>query len=64
MVRALLVCRTQGCVRPADYLVRALVHVSVETITQTVGISIQTVTLTVESFAFVVQTVTIDLKGT
>ena len=64
MVRALLACGTQGCVRPADYLVRALVHVSVQTVTQTVGISIQTVTLTVESFAFVVQTVKIDLKGT
>ena len=49
--------------RPADYLARALVHVSAQTVTQTVGISIQTVTLTVESFAFVVQTVKIDLKG-
>ena len=50
--------------RPADYLVRALVHVSVQTVTKTVGTSIQTVTLTVESFAFVVQTVKINLKGT
>ena len=50
--------------RPADYLVCALVDVSVQTVTQTVGIRIQTVALTVESFAFVVQTVKIDLKGT
>ena len=68
MVRALLACGTQGCVRPADYLVRALVHVSAQTVTQTVtqtvGISIQTVTLTVGSLAFVVQTVEIDFKGT
>ena len=64
MVRVLLACGSQGCVRLAHYLFRALVHVSVQTVTQTIGISIQTVTLTVESFAFVVQTVKIDVKGT
>ena len=63
MVRALLACGAQGCVRPADYLVHALVHVSAQTVTQTVGISIQTATLTVDSFAFVVQTVKTDLKS-
>jgi hypothetical protein len=64
MVRVLLDCGSQGCMRPAHYLVRAPVHACAQTVAQTIGISIQTVTLTVESFAFVVQTVKIDLKGT